>query len=140
MSRYYTVHGKSVYVYATEGDSLLDIRVIPEGVGLFSADVPWRASPRMAVSEEATDEAIGLLGQLLKTQGYGRVDVGLEALEEYFARGDERSLGLVAPPTGEAVAMHQWTLDDKPSARVRQALRRPARRRMQKPTPFPRQK
>jgi hypothetical protein len=138
MSRYYTVHGSSVYVYATEGDSLLDIRVIPEGVGLFSADVPWRASPRMAVSEEATEEAVGLLGQLLKAQGYSRADVEVEALEEFFARGDERSLGLVTPPIGEAVAMHQWTLDDKPSTRVRQTLRRPARRRMQKPTPLPR--
>jgi hypothetical protein len=139
VSRYYTIHGSSVYVFATSGDALIDLRMMPEGVGLFSADVPWRASPRMAVSEEATEEALAMLGQLLRAEGYRGVDVGREALEEYFARGDEECLGLEAPPVEEVVAMHQWTLDDKPSAQARPKLRRSARRRrVVKPTPLPR--
>jgi hypothetical protein len=142
MSRYYTVHGDSVYVYATAGDSLIDLRMIPEGVGLFSAEVPWRATPWAAVSEEAPEEGLRVLELLLREEGYRRANVDVEALEEYFALGDEEKLGLVAPaPAAEAVAMHQWTLDDKPSTHVKPRLRRPSsRRRVVKQAPLPRAK
>jgi hypothetical protein len=97
MSRYYTIHESSVYVYATAGDSLLDLRTIPEGVGLFSAEVPWRASLWVAVSEEAPVEGLRVIELLLRAEGYSRVDVGVEALEDYFTRGDERRLRLLTP-------------------------------------------
>jgi hypothetical protein len=140
MSRYYTIHENSVYVYATAGDSLLDLRMIPEGVGLFSAEVPWRASPWVAVSEEAPVEGLKVIELLLNSEGYSRVDVGVEALEDYFALGDESRLGLLMPKAAEeAATLHQWTLDDRPSAQARPTLRRPSRRRrVQKPTPLPR--
>ncbi len=140
MSRYYTIHGNSVYVYATAGDSLIDLRRIPEGVGLFSAEVPWRASPWVAVSEEAPEEGLRVLELLLGAEGYRRVEADGEALEDYFARGDEGRLHVEETPTEEAaVPLHQWTLDDRPSAQARPTLRRPSRRRrVSKPTPLPR--
>ncbi len=139
MTRYYTIHENSVYIYATAGDSLIDLRRIPEGVGLFSAEVPWRASPWVAVSEEAPEEGLRVLELLLGAEGYRRVEVDGEALEDYFARGDERKLHIEETPAEEAVVpLHQWTLDDRPSTQTRQTLRRVSKRRRVKLTPLPR--
>jgi hypothetical protein len=139
MTRCYTINEKSVYIYATAGDSLIDLRAIPAGIGLFSAEVPWRLSPWVAVSEEAPEEGLRVVEMLLKAEGYRKVEADRVALEDYFVRGDERVLPVQAPVIEESVPLHQWTLDDRPSAQARQTLRRPSRRRrVPKPTPLPR--
>jgi len=139
MTRCYTINEKSVYIYATAGDSLIDLHAIPAGIGLFSAEVPWRLSPWVAVSEEAPEEGLRVVEMLLKAEGYRKVEADRVALEDYFVRGDERVLPVQAPVIEESVPLHQWTLDDRPSAQARQTLRRPSRRRrVPKPTPLPR--
>jgi hypothetical protein len=139
MTRCYTIHDRCVYIYATAGDSLIDLRLIPEGLGVFGAEVSWRLSPWVAVSEEAPDEGLKLLEMLLKGEGYIRVDADRGALEDFFLHGDEGVLPLRAPKVKEAVPLHQWMLDDRPSAQARPSLRRPSRRRrVPKTVPIPR--
>jgi hypothetical protein len=140
MTRCYTIHDRSVYIYATAGDSLIDLHDIPEGIGLFCAEVPWRLSPWVAVSEEAPEEGLRVLEMLLKAEGYRRVEADSAALDGYFVSGDERMLPAETPVVEvEAATLHQWTLEDRPSAQARTSLRRPSRRRrVPKPTPLPR--
>jgi hypothetical protein len=140
LTRCYTIHERSVYIYATAGDTLIDLHMIPEGIGLFCAEVPWRLSPWVAVSEEAPEEGLRILEMLLRAEGYRRVEADRVALDDYFVRGDERMLPVEAPVIeAESATLHQWTLDDKPSAQARATLRRPSRRRrVSKPTPLPR--
>jgi hypothetical protein len=140
MTRFYTINENSIYIYTTAGHSLIDLHAIPDGLGLFSAEVPWRLSPWVAVSEEAPEEGLRILEMLLKAEGYQRVEVHRRILEEYFVRGDERILPPQAPViVEEVVPVHQWTLDNRPSAQAKPTLRRPSRRRrVPKPTLLPR--
>lgn len=138
----YTLSGGSVYIYATGGDALIDLEMIPDGLGVFSADVPWRLSPRVAVSEGVPEEGLKVLEMLLRGEGYSRVDAEVDALEDYFISGAEPMPLTAAPAEAEAATtIHQWTLDDHPVAQARASLRRPSRRRrIPKPTPLPRTK
>ncbi len=138
----YTVYGNSVYIYATGGNTLIDLRMIPEGIGAFCAEEPWRLSPWVAVSEGVPEESIKLLEMLLRGEGYIRFDAEVDALEDYFVSGAEPMLPIETQPHfEEAPTIQQWTLDDHPSEEVRVRLSRPSRRRKApKPRPLPRTK
>ncbi len=140
MARYYTVSGGALYVYTTRGEPLIDLGLIPTGIGLFDSDVPWRLCPWLAVTEEAPVDGLRLAEIILRAGGYGRLDVESGALEDYFLRGDDGFLAArVAAEAEEAVPIHQWTLDRRPSAKARPAPHRRSRRsRVPKPTPVPR--
>ena len=140
MARYYSIQGNNLYVYATMGDSLIDLNTIPEGLGLFSAEVPWRLTPWVVVTEEAPEEGLRVAEILLKAEGYKRSSIDKSALEEYFLRGDVSILPQAEPTeTEEVVPMHQWALDNRPSAQAKPRLRRPSRgRRLPKPAPLQR--
>ena len=49
MGKFYTVHGRNLYVYVTEDDELIPIKDLPSLLGLFEADVTWRYNNRIAV-------------------------------------------------------------------------------------------
>ncbi len=138
----YTISGSSVYIFATGGDALISMLEIPDGIGAFCAEAPWRLSPWVAVSEGVPDEGMKILEMLLRGEGYSRIDAEVGALEDYFVSGAEPMLPTAEPAQAEAATtLHQWTLDDRPIAQARASLRRPSRRRrVPKPTPLPRAK
>ena len=140
MAKYYTLCGGALYVYTTRGEPLLDLGVIPSGIGLFDPDVSWRLCPWLAVTEDAPTDGLRLAEIILRAEGYGRLELEGEALEDYFLRGDDGFLAArVAAEAEEAVPIHQWTLDGRPSARTKPAPRRQSRRsRVPKPAPLPR--
>jgi hypothetical protein len=140
MARYYSIQGNNLYVYATMGDSLIDLNTIPEGLGLFSAEVPWRLTPWAAVTEEAPEEGLRVAEILLRAEGYKRSTIDKGVLDEYFLIGDASLLPIVEPTEAEEVVpMHQWALDNGQSAQAKPRLRRPSmRRRLPKPTPLQR--
>ncbi len=119
--------GSSLYVYATRGDSLLDISLLPDGVGVFGSDVGWRLSPWLGVSDGVTQQGLGLVELVLKSEGHLRVDVAQEKLEEYFLDADDRAVeSLALAELEQVVQLQQWNLDEKPSTspKIRRSVRR----------------
>jgi len=140
LARYYAIQGNNLYVYATMGDGLIDLNSIPDGLGLFSAEVPWRLTPWAVVTEEAPEEGLKVAEMLLRADGYERSTVDKSVLEKYFLSGDASVLPSVVPTEAEEVIpIQQWTLDNKPSTQVKTLLRRSSkRRRVPKPVSFQR--
>ncbi len=140
MTKYYSICGGAFFVYTTRGEPLLDLGVIPSGIGLFDSDTSWRLCPWLAVTEDAPADGLRLAEMILRTEGYARLEVERGVLEDYFLSGEDGFLAArVDEVTEAAVPIHQWTLDGRPSAKARPAPRRQSRRsRVPKPAPLPR--
>jgi hypothetical protein len=140
MARYYSIQGNNLYMYTTMGDDLIDLNSIPEGLGLFSAEVPWRLTPWAAVTEEAPEEGLRVAEILLKKEGFECSTIDRGTFEDYFLSGDANLLpSLESIVVTEVVPMHQWALDHRPSTQAKPRMRRPSmRRRAPKPIPLQR--
>jgi len=125
VGRYYTVVGNSLYVYTTRGESLIEFSSFPDGVGVFGAEVAWRLCPWLGFSEGATQTGLKVVGLILDTEGYVKVNVPQSSLEEYFIKGDDRVVEALAMATLETeVPQQQSTLDVRPAIALRRFVRR----------------
>ena len=103
MGKFYTVHGKNLYVYVTEDDELIPIKDLPSLLGLFEADVTWRYNNRIAVCSGIPEDKMEQAKTILEIFGYEELNVKESVLERYFAEGDESVLSVekaeeVPPP------------------------------------------
>ena len=103
MGKFYTVHGRNLYVYVTEDDELIPIKDLPPLLGLFEADVTWRYNNRIAVCSGIPEDKMEQAKTILEIFGYEELNVKESVLERYFAEGDESVLSVekaeeVPPP------------------------------------------
>ena len=94
MGKFYTVHGRSLYVYVTEDDELIPIKDLPSLLGLFEADVTWRYNNRIAVCSGIPGDKMEQAKTILEIFGYEELNVKESVLERYFAEGDESVLSV----------------------------------------------
>jgi energy-coupling factor transporter ATP-binding protein EcfA2 len=97
MGRYYTKKGNALYIYVTEGDEMIDLRVFPSELNLFGAESDWRVNDRVAIIRGAEEESLEKAEIILGLHGFNKRDMEEEVLERYFAGGDEALLGLTKP-------------------------------------------
>lgn len=100
MGKYYSRHGRSLYIYVTQDDVLIDLDFFPKEMNLFDTEAAWRIVDRMAVVNDADETSIDKAEIILSLNSFRRWDHPEELLEQYFALGDESVLGekaVVAP-------------------------------------------
>ena len=97
MGKYYTRRGNSLYIYVTEGDEMIDLRVFPPELKLFEAESDWKVNDRVAIIRGAEEESLQKAEIILGLNGFIKRDVEEDLLERYFARGDESILEAPKP-------------------------------------------
>lgn len=97
MGRYYTRKRNTLYIYVTEGDEMIDLRVFPPELNLFGVESDWRVNDRVAIIRGVEEESLEKGEIILNLHGFTRRDTEEEVLERYFAGGDEALLGLTKP-------------------------------------------
>ncbi|KYH38382.1 MAG: GTPase subunit of restriction endonuclease-like protein [Candidatus Bathyarchaeota archaeon B23] len=105
MGRYYTRRGSTLYIYVTEGDRMIDLRIFPPELNLFGAESDWRVNERIAIIRGVEEESLEKAEIILGLNGFLEREMEEELLERYFASGDETALGAPAPiiPVGEVI-------------------------------------
>jgi hypothetical protein len=115
MGKYYSRQGRNLYIYLTEGDSVIDLDLFPEGLNLFNGNSAWRIKDKMAIVNDVDEADLDRAEIILSLNSYGRWDQPEELLELYYTLGDESILGETPTETTETIAETRVKAQEKPS-------------------------
>jgi len=93
LGKYYSRHGRNLYIYVTQDDAMIDLGFFPREMNLFDTEAAWRIKDKMAVVNDADETNIDKAEIILSLNSFRRWDHPEELLEQYFALGDESVLG-----------------------------------------------
>ena len=94
MGKYYSIHGKNLYIYVTDNDVMIDLNLFPEELGLFDAESSWMIRDKMAISYDVDKADIEKTETFLSLNSFQRADYPEEVLKYYYTIGDESVLGI----------------------------------------------
>ena len=89
MGKYYSLADGNLYIFVTLGDELLDLGAFPSELNLFEAESDWRISPWLAVAHNVLERSASMAQVILRLNGFQRMNMPADVLEEYFLDGDE---------------------------------------------------
>lgn len=92
MGRHYHVADGCLYIFTTEREMLIDLKVFPAELNLFEAESSWRISPWLAVVEEVLHMTAEKAAIILQLNDYSHAEVPVELLEGYFLDGEDSML------------------------------------------------
>lgn len=92
MGKYYSRHGRNLYIYVTRSDMLIDLKYFPAELNLFEAESSWRIHEKVAIANDAEEGNIDKAEIILSLNSYKRWDLPEEVLEQYYNEGDESVL------------------------------------------------
>jgi hypothetical protein len=95
MGKFYSRHGRNLYIYLVQDDSVVDLDIFPDELNLFDSEAAWRIKNNMAIVNDADESDIDKAEIILSLNSFKRWDHAEEALERYFALGDESVLGFM---------------------------------------------
>jgi len=95
MGKFYSRHGRNLYIYLVQDDSVVDLDIFPDELNLFDSEAAWRIKNNMAIVNDADESDIDKAEIILSLNSFTRWDHAEEALERYFALGDESVLGFM---------------------------------------------
>jgi len=111
MGKFYSRHGRNLYIYLVQDEGVVDLDIFPDELNLFNTEAAWRIKNNMAIVNDADDSDIDKAEIILSLNSYKRWDHREEALERYFALGDESVLGVMPLEIQEATAV---SVDEEP--------------------------
>ncbi len=95
MSKFYSRHGRNLYIYLVQDEGVVDLDIFPDELNLFDSEAAWRIKNNMAIVNDADESDIDKAEIILSLNSFKRWDHPEEALERYYAQGDESILGLI---------------------------------------------
>jgi hypothetical protein len=95
MVKFYSRHGRNLYIYLVQEEGVVDLAIFPDELNLFDSEEAWRIKNNMAIVNDADDSDIDKAEIILSLNSFKRWDHPEEALERYFTLGDESVLGVI---------------------------------------------
>ncbi|MDH5790998.1 MAG: hypothetical protein OEZ44_02330, partial [Candidatus Bathyarchaeota archaeon] len=95
MGKFYSRHGRNLYIYLVQDEGVVDLDIFPDELNLFDSEAAWRIKNNMAIVNDADESDIDKAEIILSLNSFKRWDHPEEALERYFALGDESVLGFM---------------------------------------------
>jgi len=88
LGKYYSRNDGNLYIYVTNGDSLIDLNYFPSNLNLFNAESAWRINDSMAIVNDADETNLDKAEIILSLNSYKRWNHTTETLEQYYISGD----------------------------------------------------
>lgn len=95
MGKFYSRHGRNLYIYLVNDEGVVDLDIFPDELNLFDSEAAWRIKNNMAIVNDADESDIDKAEIILSLNAFKRWDHPEEALERYFTQGDESVLGVI---------------------------------------------
>ncbi|UCD44381.1 MAG: hypothetical protein JSV27_09655 [Candidatus Bathyarchaeota archaeon] len=93
MGKYYSRHGRNLYIYVTRNDTLINLKYFPPELNLFEAESSWQIHEKVAIANDVKERNIDKAEIILSLNSYMRWDLPEETLMRYYNGGDESILG-----------------------------------------------
>ena len=108
MGKYYSKHGRSLYIYVTENDELIDINLFPKELNLFEPDSSWRMNEKMAIVNDIDENDLDKAEIILNLNSFMKQEIPEETLEKCYNEGIESVLD-----TSLTIAIFSFILHDE---------------------------
>lgn len=92
MGKYYSRHGRNLYIYVTDKDVMIDLNLFPEELSLFDAESSWMIRDKMAIANDADGVNIDKAEIILGLNSFKKADHPEDVLKLYYALGNESVL------------------------------------------------
>lgn len=87
-NKFYSRHGRELYIFVKERGDMIDLFLFPDELNLFGAEAAWRIHSKAVIVSDAEEKSLDRAEAILQENGFVRWDHPEEVLLRYFSLGD----------------------------------------------------